>query len=161
MDRRAWQATVHGVVRAGHDWVTNTFTVMWQTSHVALMVKTRPASVGDVRDSYSILESGRSPRGGNGTHSSTLAWRSLVGYSPRGHKKSGTTEHLSIYNNDMSSIWLFHNLELIPRKSFLFLFLFFLLLVFPICRISHITAEATQSEYWIPNLLHSYSSLET
>ena len=26
MDRGAWQATVHGVIRVGHDWVTNTLT---------------------------------------------------------------------------------------------------------------------------------------
>ena len=38
---------------------------------------------------------------GNGTHSSTLAWqiqwRSLVGYSPWGHKESDTTERLPFH----------------------------------------------------------------
>ena len=27
MDRRAWQATVHGVQRAGQNWATDTFTL--------------------------------------------------------------------------------------------------------------------------------------
>ena len=31
------------------------------------------------------------------THSSTLAWRSLVGYSPRGHKESDMTERLHFH----------------------------------------------------------------
>ena len=38
-------------------------------------VKNLPASVGDIRDSGSIPESGRSPGGGCGTQSSTLASR--------------------------------------------------------------------------------------
>ena len=46
-------------------------------------------------DTGSIPQSGE----GNGTQSSILAWkitwteRSLVGYSPQGHKQSDTTEH--------------------------------------------------------------------
>ena len=41
---------------------------------------------------------GRAPGGEMATHSSILAWkshgqRSLVGYSPRGHKETGATEH--------------------------------------------------------------------
>ena len=39
------------------------------------MVKNLPANVGDVRDASSIPGSGRSPGGGNGNHSSILAWR--------------------------------------------------------------------------------------
>ena len=31
------------------------------------------------------------------THSSVLAWRSLVGYSPRGHRESDTTERLHLH----------------------------------------------------------------
>ena len=41
---------------------------------------------------------GRSPEEGMATHSSVLAWRiqrSLVGYSPWGHKESDITEQLS------------------------------------------------------------------
>ena len=29
MDRGAWQATVHGVAKIGHDWVTLLFTFLW------------------------------------------------------------------------------------------------------------------------------------
>ena len=39
------------------------------------MVKNSPANAGDAG---SIPESGRSPRGGNGNHSSTLAWEILT-----------------------------------------------------------------------------------
>ena len=39
------------------------------------MVKNPPATAGDVRDSGSIPESGRSPREGTVTHSSVLSWR--------------------------------------------------------------------------------------
>ena len=43
--------------------------------HGALAVKNSPAIAGDVSDSGSIPESGRSPGGGTATHSSILAWR--------------------------------------------------------------------------------------
>ena len=36
-------------------------------------------------------------------HSSTLAWRSLVGYSPWGHKESDTTEQLHFHFTKNSS----------------------------------------------------------
>ena len=66
-------------------------------SQVALVVKNLPASAGDIRDTGSIPGSGRSGR---------KAWkpipvfllgeyhgqRSLVGYGPRSHKESNTTE---------------------------------------------------------------------
>ena len=58
-------------------------------------VKNLHAQAGDRRDTGSILQSGE----GNGTQSSILAWkitrteRSLVGYSPQGHKESDMTEH--------------------------------------------------------------------
>ena len=42
--------------------------------HGALAVKNSPAIAGDVSDSGSIPESGRSPGGGTATHSSILAW---------------------------------------------------------------------------------------
>ena len=48
----------------------------------------------------SISGSERSPGGGHGTHSITLAWkipqRNLAVYCPRGHEESDTTEQLSI-----------------------------------------------------------------
>ena len=39
------------------------------------MVKNTPANAGDIRDAGSIPGSGRSPGGGQGNHSSILAWR--------------------------------------------------------------------------------------
>ena len=62
------------------------------------MVKSLPASAGDVRDVGSIPGSGRSPEEGMATHSGSLPGeshgeRSLVGLqSPWGHKGSDTTE---------------------------------------------------------------------
>ena len=42
---------------------------------MVLVVKNLPASAGNTRDMGLILGSGRSPGGGNGTHSSILAWK--------------------------------------------------------------------------------------
>ena len=42
---------------------------------MALVVKNLPANSGDIREGGSIPESGRSTGGGNGNHSSILAWR--------------------------------------------------------------------------------------
>ena len=42
---------------------------------MVLVVKNLPANVGDIRDTGSIPGPGRSPTGGNGNHSSILAWR--------------------------------------------------------------------------------------
>ena len=64
----------------------------------ALVVKNPPANVGDVRDEGSVPGSGRPP---GGKHSNPLQYsclenphgqRSLVGYSPWGHKESYTAE---------------------------------------------------------------------
>ena len=41
------------------------------------MVKNLPANAGDIRDTGSVPESGRSPGGGNGNHSSILAGKIL------------------------------------------------------------------------------------
>ena len=56
------------------------------------------ASAGDIRYSGSIPWLGRSPRGGSGTNSSILTWkihaqRSLLGYTPWGHKELDSPEH--------------------------------------------------------------------
>ena len=67
-------------------------------SQVALVVKNPPANAGDIRDLGSISGSGRSPGGehGNPLQYSCLenprGQRSLEGYSPWGHKESGTAE---------------------------------------------------------------------
>ena len=41
----------------------------------ALLVKNSPANAGHIREAGSIPGPGRSPEGGNGKHSSLLAWR--------------------------------------------------------------------------------------
>ena len=67
-------------------------------SQVALVVKNPPANTGDLRDVGSIPGSGRSHGGehGNPLQYSCLenphGQRSLVGYSPLGHRESDTTE---------------------------------------------------------------------
>ena len=57
------------------------------------MVKNPPANAGDAG---SVSGLGRFPRGGNGNplqySGETHGQRSLVVYSPRGHKESDTTE---------------------------------------------------------------------
>ena len=42
---------------------------------MVLVVENPPVNAGDVRDTGSILGSGRSPGGGHATHSSVVAWR--------------------------------------------------------------------------------------
>ena len=64
------------------------------------VVKSLPANAGDLGDTSSIPRSGRSPGVGNSNPlqyscleiSSVAYHRSLVGYSPWGHKESDTTE---------------------------------------------------------------------
>ena len=48
---------------------------LYWTSQVVLMVKNLPANAGDVRDMGLTPRLGRSPGGGNATHSCILAWR--------------------------------------------------------------------------------------
>ena len=62
------------------------------------VVKNPPTNAGDARDAGSIPGSGNCSEKEMATHSSILAWeihgqRSLVGYSPWGHKESDMTEH--------------------------------------------------------------------
>ena len=59
-----------------------------EASQVELVVKILPAITGDLREVGSIPESGRSP---GGRHGNPL-WRSLMGYSPWGHKESDMTK---------------------------------------------------------------------
>ena len=69
------------------------------TSLVAKMVKNLSA----IPETWgSIPGSGRSPGKGNGNPLVFLpgechGWRSLAGYSPRGHKESDTSERLTLY----------------------------------------------------------------
>ena len=66
-------------------------------------VKNLPANAGDIRDVGSIPGSGRFPwrREWQPTPAflpgESHGQKSLVGYSPRGHKESDTTERLTLY----------------------------------------------------------------
>ena len=66
---------------------------------MALVVKNTPVNAGDIRDPGS----GRSSGGRHGNplqysvHEESHGQRSLVGYSPWGHKESDMTERLSIH----------------------------------------------------------------
>ena len=65
---------------------------------MAIVIKNLPVNAGDVRDLGSISRSGRSPGRGHGTPlqyfclENPHGQRSLVGYSPWGHKESDTAE---------------------------------------------------------------------
>ena len=67
------------------------------------MVKNPPANAGDARDSGSIPRWGRFPGAGNGNPLQNFfpgkfhGQRSLVGYSPWGHKELDTTERLHVH----------------------------------------------------------------
>ena len=64
------------------------------------MVKNPAAIAADVRDLGSVPGSGKFPGGGNGNPlqysclENPHGQRSLVGFSPWGHKESDRTEHL-------------------------------------------------------------------
>ena len=57
---------------------------------MVLVVKNLPANAGDIRDSSSIPESGSSPGGGHGIHSSSLAWRIPWTEEPGGLQSMGS-----------------------------------------------------------------------
>ena len=51
MDGGAYWATVHGVQRVGHNWVTSLWLSLYiWASQVALVVKNPSANTGDIRD---------------------------------------------------------------------------------------------------------------
>ena len=60
------------------------------------MLKNLLANAGDIREAVPILGSGRSPGGGHGSPvflpGESHGQRSLVGYSPEGHKESDRNE---------------------------------------------------------------------
>ena len=74
-------------------------------SQVALVVKNLSANAGDFRDLGSIPGLGRSPGGGRGSPlqysrpENPSGQRSLVGYSPWGHKELDMTEATSTNKN--------------------------------------------------------------
>ena len=59
-------------------------------SQVALVVKNPPANAGDTREEGSIPGSGRSPGGGQATHSRILAWRIPWTEEPGGLQSMGS-----------------------------------------------------------------------
>ena len=65
---------------------------------MVLVVKNPPAHAGDIRNIGSIPGSGRSPGGGHGNPfqfscmENPMDKRSLVGYSPQGHRELDMTE---------------------------------------------------------------------
>ena len=81
---------------------------------VALVVKNPPVNAGDIRDVGSIPESGRSPGGGHGNHSSVLAWRipwteepgrlQSMGLQRVWHDWSNLAQH-SIARNQLTPRW--------------------------------------------------------
>ena len=100
----------------------NTWSIKWTTKLcMVLVVKNLPTNAGDRRDTGLIPGLGRSPGGG---HDNPLQYsclenphgqRSLVGYSPWGHKESDMTEKLSIAQHKLyehytnSYTFLFHH----------------------------------------------------
>ena len=116
MDREAWHAAVCGITK-NQTWLSD-WTEL-NTSLVAQMVK-NPSACNE-GDLGSIPELGRSPGGehGNPLQYSCLenphGWRSLVGYSPWGHKEPDLTEWLSVHIYS----WLYSSLQIkytIERK---------------------------------------------
>ena len=72
------------------------------------MVKNLPANTEDARGTGLIPGWGRSPGGGNGNllqysclGSQSHGQRSLVGYSPWGHKQSDMTEHACMMKSQL------------------------------------------------------------
>ena len=112
LDRGAWQATVHGVTRLGHDLATKPpppmKTIGLWASQMVLMAKNLPASVEDIRDMSLIPGLKRSLGAGNGTplEYSCLEnsmgrgswWATVHGMQRTGH--DWTTEHKHRHNED-------------------------------------------------------------
>ena len=89
---------------------------------MALVVKNLPANAGDIRDAGSIPRSGRFPGGGYGNHVGFHGQRSLVGYSPQGHKESDMTEvtpqHGDLELQHLCAPVLACNLAIFPLPDF-------------------------------------------
>ena len=75
-----------------------TYTYTW-ASQLALLVKNLPANAGDIRDTGSIPESGRSPGGGNGLPTPVF----LPGESP-GHRSLACCSLHSLTESDMTEV---------------------------------------------------------
>ena len=90
---------------------------------MALVVKNPPAKAGDERDVVLILGLRRYPGVRNG-HPVFLpgkfhGQRSLVGYSPWGHKEADTTEQLSIHTRMYICVYIYthiYNFKILYEK---------------------------------------------
>ena len=87
-DRGAWWLPSMGSHRVGHDW--SDLAAVAGASQVALVIKSLPANVGDIRVLGLITRSGRSPGGEHSTHSSVLAWRIPWTEEPGGLQSTGS-----------------------------------------------------------------------
>ena len=65
MDREAWQVTVHGLQKVGHNWATK-HSMSWLDFRGGTLVKNLPANAGDANDAGLIPVLGRYLGGGNG-----------------------------------------------------------------------------------------------
>ena len=95
------QSMKQGNVGPAHSFPVNLFCMCFLPLFPdATVVKNPPANAGDARDTALISGLGRSPRVGNGTHSSIFAWKipwteEPSGlFSPWGLKESDMTEYM-------------------------------------------------------------------
>ena len=104
-----------------HDWGLGDVEI--RASQVALVVKNLPANAGDLRDLGSIPGLGKSPGGGLGNPlqysclEKSHGQRSLVGYSPQGHKETDTTEHAHTQCQHLLSLVFVHPLLTKPTSD--------------------------------------------
>ena len=94
MDREAWRAAIHEVARSWTQ-LSTWSDLIWSDSGFigfpgSSVVKNLPANSGDTGDMGSIPGSGRSPGGGNGTRSSSLAWKIPWREKPGGLQSMGS-----------------------------------------------------------------------
>ena len=122
MDREAWRATVYGAAKR-YNWVTE---LNWTDGSDS---KEYSCSVGDLDLIHGL---GRSPGGGHGNRvqyyclENPHGQRSLVGYSPWGHKELDTTEWLNHHHQFGPNILVFKIFltSLLPQSNSFYLFYF-------------------------------------
>ena len=103
-----WDSSFYFIILYIH-FITQNF----GASQAALVVKSPPASAGDIRNASWIPGSGRSPGEGMATHSSVLAWRSPWIEEPgrlqsMGSHRVDTTETEHTYKNINFNLGFIH-----------------------------------------------------
>ena len=63
-----------------------------------MLIKNLPAGAGDARDTGSVPGQGSSPEGGDGTHSSILAWKFAGTEKPGGLQRMGSQSWTQLRN---------------------------------------------------------------